>query len=41
MVDALRGDARPKLMMWAVSDPVLPLETARRLRRRSAASLIT
>ena len=27
---ALRGDTRPKLMLWADSDPVLPLETGRR-----------
>jgi haloalkane dehalogenase len=27
---ALRGDARPKLFLWAESDPVLPLETGRR-----------
>jgi haloalkane dehalogenase len=27
---ALRTDTRPKLMMWAASDPVLPLETGRR-----------
>jgi haloalkane dehalogenase len=25
-----RTDSRPKLMMWADSDPVLPLETGRR-----------
>ncbi len=29
-LDALRADARPKLMLWADSDPVLPLETGRR-----------
>jgi haloalkane dehalogenase len=27
---ALRSDMRPKLIMWADSDPVLPLETGRR-----------
>ncbi|HEY6396484.1 MAG TPA: alpha/beta fold hydrolase, partial [Solirubrobacteraceae bacterium] len=27
---ALRADMRPKLIMWADSDPVLPLETGRR-----------
>ncbi len=27
---ALRSDTRPKLIMWADSDPVLPLETGRR-----------
>ena len=30
MLDALRGDRRPKLVLWADSDPVLPLETGRR-----------
>jgi haloalkane dehalogenase len=29
-LDALRADRRPKLFMWADSDPVLPLETGRR-----------
>jgi haloalkane dehalogenase len=29
-LDALRTDPRPKLMIWADSDPVLPLETGRR-----------
>jgi haloalkane dehalogenase len=29
-LDALRADTRPKLMLWADSDPVLPLETGRR-----------
>jgi haloalkane dehalogenase len=29
-LEALRGDARPALMLWADSDPVLPLETGRR-----------
>jgi len=29
-LEALRTDARPKLMLWADSDPVLPLETGRR-----------
>ena len=29
-LDALRSDRRPKLMLWADSDPVLPLETGRR-----------
>jgi haloalkane dehalogenase len=27
---ALRSDTRPKLVLWADSDPVLPLETGRR-----------
>jgi haloalkane dehalogenase len=29
-LDALREDPRPKLMLWADSDPVLPLETGER-----------
>ncbi len=29
-LDALRQDSRPKLTLWADSDPVLPLETGRR-----------
>jgi haloalkane dehalogenase len=29
VLDALRTDARPKLVMWADSDPVLPLATGR------------
>jgi haloalkane dehalogenase len=31
VLDGLRDDIRPKLIMWADSDPVLPLETGRRL----------
>ena len=30
-LEGLRGDTRPKLFLWADSDPVLPLETGRRL----------
>jgi haloalkane dehalogenase len=30
VLDALRSDTRPKLMLWGDSDPVLPLETGRR-----------
>ncbi len=30
VLDALRTDARPKLMLWADSDPVLPLSTGER-----------
>jgi haloalkane dehalogenase len=30
VLDALRGDRRPTLMLWADSDPVLPLETGER-----------
>jgi haloalkane dehalogenase len=29
-LEALRGDPRPKLMLWADADPVLPLETGHR-----------
>jgi haloalkane dehalogenase len=30
VLDALRGDERPNLVLWADSDPVLPLETGER-----------
>jgi haloalkane dehalogenase len=30
VLEALAGDPRPKLVLWADSDPVLPLETGRR-----------
>jgi haloalkane dehalogenase len=30
VLEALRADSRPKLVLWADSDPVLPLETGRR-----------
>jgi haloalkane dehalogenase len=30
ILEALREDQRPKLMLWAEQDPVLPLETGRR-----------
>jgi haloalkane dehalogenase len=30
VLEALRGDTRPKLVLWADSDPVLPLETGER-----------
>jgi haloalkane dehalogenase len=30
VLDALRGDSRPKLVLWADSDPVLPLKTGQR-----------
>ena len=30
VLDALRGDTRPKLFLWADSDPILNLETGRR-----------
>jgi pimeloyl-ACP methyl ester carboxylesterase len=30
VLEALRSDARPKLMLWADSDPVLTLETGER-----------
>jgi haloalkane dehalogenase len=31
VLDAMRTDTRPKLVLWADSDPVLPLETGHRL----------
>jgi haloalkane dehalogenase len=33
VLDALRADPRPKLVLWADSDPVLPLQTGERLAR--------
>jgi len=30
VLEALRTDTRPKLFLWAESDPVIPLETGRR-----------
>ena len=30
VLEALRGDRRPKLVLWADSDPVLPLQTGQR-----------
>jgi haloalkane dehalogenase len=30
VLEAMRDDARPKLVLWADSDPVLPLETGQR-----------
>jgi haloalkane dehalogenase len=30
VLDALRGDTRPKLVLWADSDPVLPVSTGER-----------
>jgi haloalkane dehalogenase len=30
VLDALQGDTRPKLVLWADSDPVIPLETGHR-----------
>jgi len=30
VLEAMRADARPKLVLWADSDPVLPLETGKR-----------
>jgi haloalkane dehalogenase len=30
VLEQMRGDRRPKLVLWADSDPVLPLETGRR-----------
>jgi haloalkane dehalogenase len=33
VLGSLRGDRRPKLVLWADSDPVLPLETGERFAR--------
>jgi pimeloyl-ACP methyl ester carboxylesterase len=33
VLEALRGDQRAKLVLWADSDPVLPLETGERFAR--------
>jgi haloalkane dehalogenase len=30
VLETMRGDSRPKLILWADSDPILPLETGRR-----------
>jgi haloalkane dehalogenase len=30
VLEAMRGDSRPKLVLWADADPVIPLETGRR-----------
>jgi haloalkane dehalogenase len=34
VADALRGDARPKLLLWADSDPALPFKVAERVSER-------
>lgn len=39
VLDALRGDRRPKLVLWADSDPVLPLETGERFARALGAEI--
>jgi haloalkane dehalogenase len=39
VLEALQGDTRPKLIMWADSDPVLPLETGRRFAAALGAEL--
>ena len=39
VLDALRGDTRPKLILWADSDPVIPLETGRRFASTLGAEL--
>ena len=33
ILEAMRSDTRPKLLLWADSDPVLPLETGRRFAK--------
>jgi haloalkane dehalogenase len=39
VLEALQGDTRPKLIMWADSDPVIPLETGRRFAAALGAEL--
>jgi haloalkane dehalogenase len=39
VLEALRSDTRPKLIMWADSDPVLPLETGRRFAEALGAEI--
>src|SRR6185369_14822014 len=39
VLDALAGDARPTLVLWAAEDPVLPLETGRRFAAAIGAEL--
>jgi haloalkane dehalogenase len=39
VLEALRGDKRPKLMLWADSDPVLPLATGERFASALGTSL--
>ncbi len=39
VLEALRGDQRPKLILWADSDPVLPLETGERFASALGAEL--
>src|SRR5581483_4600619 len=39
VLDALRTDERPKLLLWADSDPVLPLDTGRRFAAALGAEL--
>jgi haloalkane dehalogenase len=39
VLEALRGDERPKLMLWADSDPVLPLATGERFASALGTSL--
>jgi len=39
VLDALREDSRPKLVLWADSDPVLPLEVGKRFARTLGAEV--
>ena len=39
VLDRLRGDQRPKLVLWADSDPVLPLETGERFAQALGTSI--
>jgi haloalkane dehalogenase len=39
VLEALRSDERPKLVLWADSDPVIPLETGKRFAAAVGAEL--
>jgi haloalkane dehalogenase len=39
VLDALRGDQRPKLVLWADSDPVLPLQSGERFAEALGATV--
>jgi haloalkane dehalogenase len=39
VLESLRGDERPKLVLWADSDPVLPLETGKRFAQAIGAGV--
>jgi haloalkane dehalogenase len=39
VLEALRTDMRPKLVLWADSDPILPLSTGRRFAEAIGTSI--